>query len=180
MVELMFPLTMTKIYTKFGDEGKTHLPKGAIIPKTDIIIEFYGALDELNSFLGWAAVEARSCIDAENVVSSLLSIQRELFILPVVVVQNERIMEVEGFISRLEKEIDNLSAKLEPINEFVIPGSNEASARLHIVRCVCRQAERLAFKLSEKMTDSKGIKVCARYLNRLSDLFYVLARSLTE
>jgi cob(I)alamin adenosyltransferase len=168
---------VTKIYTKFGDDGETHLLGGAVVAKTDVMIELYGSLDELNSFLGWAIESMHASPNEQNLIPNILAIQQELFVLPVAITKSEGVAEVESFILRLENEIDTLSAKLKPLTSFVIPGGSEVASRLHIVRCVCRRAERVIFHLLKKDSNSKNIKICAQYLNRLSDFLYVMARS---
>jgi len=166
-----------KIYTKKGDMGKTSLLGGKIVPKYDIRVEAYGTIDELKSYL--ALVN-----DYENEVSlckKINSIQETLFRIEALLACEDEIIYkrlpqiAEKDINFLEKEIDKMSKELPELKNFIIPGGNLASSHCHVARCICRRAERVVIKLSEEVTIEK---IIIKYINRLSDYLFVLARFL--
>jgi cob(I)alamin adenosyltransferase len=163
-----------KIYTKKGDFGQTSLFGGTKVMKDEIRIEAYGTVDELNSIIGMILTHNLS----PHGISILKDIQHQLFILgaDLATPQNkkakiERIGKKE--IEVLEQWIDKLDDKLQPLTTFILPGGSPAGASLHMARTVCRRAERrtVSLKKSEPISDE-----CIIYLNRLSDLLFVMAR----
>lgn len=164
-----------KIYTKTGDSGETSLYDGKRVKKDDIRVESYGTVDELNSMLGLA----RNFIDDNEIVNIIYNVQKELFNvageLATENTDNFKEKITEEHIEYLEKIIDNYLEKIPKVDKFIIPGTNKASASLHVARTVCRRAERriLTLKREEHISD-KLIK----YINRLSDTLYALARYL--
>jgi cob(I)alamin adenosyltransferase len=179
---------LSKIYTKTGDKGTTRLVGGQEVAKDAARIEAYGTVDELMSVLGLARVFLQAEREAEPAVRERLSgllrrLQNELFNLgselatlprdqwpgqPLVQEQN---------ITRLEHEIDELNAELEPLRSFVLPGGGPVAAFLHQARTVCRRAERRVVTLAQ-LEEVSGRAVV--YLNRLSDLLFVLSRWATR
>ncbi|MBX7149209.1 cob(I)yrinic acid a,c-diamide adenosyltransferase [bacterium] len=166
---------MTKIYTKTGDDGTTSLFDGTRVKKDNPRVDAYGDVDELNSVLGVAA----SFIKDEKTLSLLYSIQRDLFAFganmanPKHKKQKEKSDFTDTKITFLEKEIDAMEEKMEPLKAFILPGGSHGSSFLHMARTVCRRAERNIIGLSEsEEIDAVFIK----YINRLSDFLFVLAR----
>jgi cob(I)alamin adenosyltransferase len=165
------PVRLTRIYTRGGDAGETSLGDGSRVSKLDPLVRAYGAVDELNSVVGWAQVEARD--------ARLERIQNELFDLgaDLSVPYDEddgKLRVTQAKIDALERDCDQANEPLEPLKSFVLPGGGEAAARLHVARTVCRRAERAAVALGE--TAEINPRVLA-YLNRLSDLLFILARA---
>ena len=162
-----------KIYTKAGDDGSTGLIGGGRVPKSDPRLECIGAVDELNAAIGWAAV------GASELVNKLRAVQNELFVIgSQLACPDERppahlpALE-ESSIGRLEMEIDAVSAELEPLRNFILPGGSEASARLHLARAICRRAERVVVTFAQDRPVSASTLT---YLNRLSDWLFAHAR----
>ncbi len=164
-----------RIYTRSGDKGETSLYDGKRIKKDDIRVECYGTIDELNAFLG----HAKNYIEDAEIREIIFRIQRELFnVAGELATYNgkdfpERIGS--GHIEALEKTIDVYTAKIEDIGKFIIPGTNKASSSLHIARTVCRRAERRILTLCETEDISQEL---LKYINRLSDTIYMIARYL--
>ncbi len=168
-----------RIYTRSGDGGDTHLFGGERVSKADLRVEAYGAVDELNSFLGLA----RSKLSSDHELHSVLvAVQTVLFKVgaelatariddPGLASHVPRV-EAED-VDALERYIDRLEATLEPLRSFVLPGGTELGALLHVVRTVCRRAERRVVALAQKARVNPEV---LRYLNRLSDLLFVTAR----
>lgn len=171
--------TEFKIYTKGGDKGETSLLGGTRVPKYHEKIEAYGTLDELNSFVGLIRDQQ---ID-DHYKEILLIIQNKLFIAESHLAadrpeSSEKLpsLTLED-IELLEKEIDKMNEDLPELRSFILPGGHTIVSYSHIARTICRRAERLVIKLSEKYdTDILIIK----YLNRLSDYFFVLARKIAN
>jgi cob(I)alamin adenosyltransferase len=168
-----------KIYTKTGDAGQTALFGGARIPKHHIRIESYGTLDELNSALGML----RSLGSAADLDVQLESIQHQLFVLGSHLAAEPGKehaylppIDMEA-TARLEAQIDGMEEALPPLKNFILPGGHPSAAQAHVCRCICRRAERLVCQLDENESIPEGI---LPYLNRLSDYFFVLARSLNQ
>jgi len=165
-----------KIYTKTGDAGQTGLFRGPRVPKHDPRVEAYGNVDELNALLG---IIVRYIQNQQN-RDFVSSIQHELFELGADLATPQQLNEdpairIPGSMTeRLEREIDQLEESLPALKEFILPGGSPAGAWLHYARTVCRRAERSATKLREK--DWCNPEIIA-YLNRLSDLLFVLARA---
>ena len=164
---------LTRIYTRTGDAGTTGLASGARVSKDAPRIEAIGAVDELNSSLGVLLAEtlpeaARLCLD--NVQNDLFDLGGELS------VPGHAIMS-KAHVERLERELDSFNAGLPPLKDFVLPAGTRASALAHVARAVCRRAERRVVTLSRKQKVAPALPA---YLNRLSDLLFVLARSLNS
>ena len=168
---------LSRIYTKTGDGGETSLGDGARLPKHHPRIAAYGTLDELSSVLG---IVLSSGADGELAVL-LRAIQNDLFDagsdLCVPGAAGEKLRILASYTERLEREIDRHNESLQPLNSFVLPGGAPRAAWLHFARTVCRRAERHVCELMqiEEEKDRVNPEVL-RYLNRLSDLLFVLAR----
>lgn len=175
-----------KIYTKTGDKGTTALFGGTRVKKYNLRIESYGTVDELNSYIGLIKDQE---ID-ETTKSSLLNIQNELFTLGAMLATppeketlksgKERLSIPKvstNSIEFLEQQIDNMDAELPQMTHFILPGGHQAVSFCHIARCVCRRAERLCVELNDNEPINQDI---LRYLNRLSDYLFTLARKLTK
>lgn len=176
----------TKIYTRTGDKGTTSLIGGTKVPKSHLRIESYGTIDELNSFIGLLrdqlALLAPSGEPASAPIRDYLpEIQDRLFTIGSSLAcdpEKEPKLKIpdlkEEDITNLEKSIDQMDNVLPPMKSFVLPGGHVAVSTSHIVRCVCRRAERCCVRMQEEglFVDPKII----RYLNRLSDYFFELAR----
>lgn len=164
---------LTRIRTRTGDTGETGLGDGRRVPKTAARIEALGALDELNSHLGLLLAQGVSGPPREL----LTDLQHDLFDLGgEVAIPGTRLVE-EGYVARLDAALDAMNAALPPLAEFVLPGGNPAAAQCHVARSVCRRAERelLRLKLEEDLNPT-----AIMYLNRLSDVLFVLARTLAR
>ncbi|MES2882589.1 MAG: cob(I)yrinic acid a,c-diamide adenosyltransferase [Bacteroidota bacterium] len=166
-----------KIYTKTGDKGNTSLIGGTKVPKSDMRIETYGTVDELNSWIGLINDQLN---DAELKIE-LKEIQDRLFTIgSVLATDADKDVKMklpdlhESDITFLEKRIDAMTALLPEMKSFILPGGHVTVSSIHITRCVCRRAERLAVAMQEHnlFVDEKVI----RYLNRLSDYLFTLAR----
>ena len=168
------PVRLTRIYTRGGDAGETSLGDGSRVSKLDCRIGAFGTVDELNSALG--AVLAGDV--PEGLRDALGRVQNELFDvgadLSVPWGVTDRLRVEQGMIDRLERSCDELNAQLPELRSFVLPGGTEAAARLHIARTVCRRAERDVLLGAEDVELNPLVLV---YLNRLSDLLFILARS---
>ncbi len=164
-----------KIYTKTGDAGETGLFGGGRVPKDDLRIEAYGAVDELNAVLGLAIVHCASA----DLKSRLMRVQGELFVVGADLAtpldaRTSHITRLDDApIQRLEAEMDEWEEVLPRLTSFILPGGSEAGATLHVARTVCRRAERRAVSLARAEALNPHI---LRYLNRLSDWLFVLAR----
>ena len=166
-----------KIYTKKGDKGTTSLFGGTRLPKHHIRIESYGSVDELNSFIGLV----RDQVQETAVRKELKSIQETLFTIGSHLAadpskENLWLPEIkDSEVELLEKGIDRMEESLEPLKNFILPGGHPVVSYCHVVRCVCRRAERNVVALSEI---NEVAPILFQYLNRLSDYFFVLARFL--
>lgn len=165
-----------RIYTKTGDKGKTALIGGTKVSKADLRIESYGNVDELNSYIGLC----KDLLADEHTGKILQEIQDRLFTVGSVLAQDpdkQTKMALpdlhEEDIVLLEKEIDAMTEKLPEMKSFILPGGTVATSHLHIARCVCRRAERSVIRLMEA---SPVEDIVPKYLNRLSDYLFVLAR----
>jgi cob(I)alamin adenosyltransferase len=166
-------VNLTRIYTKLGDGGETHLGDMSRVPKTHPRIEAYGTIDELNSQLGLTLTA--DGIDAQH-ARWLARVQNDLFDLGADVSvppgdERERLRVTPEQTEWLEQACDEVNATLEPLKSFVIPGGGVVAAHLHVCRTVCRRAERRAVEVDDLNPE------VARYLNRLSDLLFILARA---
>jgi len=153
-----------KIYTRRGDDGKTDTLFYGRVKKNDKIVEFYGTIDELNAFLGLAKVKSKE----KKIKNIIENIQKKLFSVPLFEIKEEDVEQIERYI-------DEIDSKLEELNEFIIPGKKEEGTYIHVARTVCRRAERVLVSLEEEKA-----KMSMKFLNRLSDLLFVLARYVDE
>ena len=172
------PLKIDKIYTRTGDDGKTSLGDGKRLPKDHARVAAMGGVDEANAALGVAILH----MDDAGVREHLRRIQNDLFdvgadlALPGRPNEETKPLRIsEEQVSRLEHEIDAYNADLAPLDSFVLPGGSEASAYLHLARTVARRAERDMVRLASEEALNPNL---IRYVNRLSDLLFVLARFL--
>ncbi len=172
-----------KIYTKTGDGGTTSLIGGRRVSKADAQVEAYGTLDELNSWMGQVACDIK---EDESLYNTILQIQSVLFKIGGFYsfdFASEKPFEypfVEDIdIEILEKWIDKLDAALPPLDNFILPGGTPASCHAHIARTVCRRGERALIGLAESV-DATRARTAQRYINRLSDFLFVLARYQNE
>jgi cob(I)alamin adenosyltransferase len=168
------PVRLTRIYTRGGDRGETSLGDGTRVTKLDCRIAAFGTVDELNSHIGLALAAGLP----DDMHAVLTRVQNELFDLgadfsvPFGVADRLRITGVE--IDALEADCDRFNTELSELKSFVLPGGTEAGARLHVARAVCRRAEREALAAAEEV-DLNPLALV--YLNRLSDLLFILART---
>lgn len=163
-----------KLYTRFGDKGSTSLIGGVVVPKNDLRVEAYGAIDELNAAIGLAIAFS----DVTDAKAALEAIQKDLFIIGAELAAKgsagkkpRRIPPSR--ISELEKEIDRMWDDLPPLRHFIIPGGSRTAALLHFTRTVCRRAERAIVALAQKEPVNPDTIV---YMNRAGDLLFALAR----
>jgi cob(I)alamin adenosyltransferase len=166
-------VNLTRIYTRLGDGGETHLGDMSRVSKTHPRIEAYGTVDELNSHIGVA-------LTADDLPGGyaewLHRVQNDLFDVGADIAapedpDRERLRVIPEQVEWLEQRCDDVNAGLEPLKSFVLPGGTRAAAQLHVCRTVCRRAERLAIACGEEVSAE-----VVRYLNRLSDLLFILAR----
>lgn len=170
---------LTKIYTRTGDAGQTRLSDNSVAAKTDLRVEAYGQVDEANAVLGVAT--ARGDLP-DDLNAALRLIQNELFDLgadlSTPLAENppwEPLRIVGACIDRLERWCDEYSAQVGPLNSFILPGGTPLAALLHVARTVTRRAERSAWAAVEAHEDDTSA-LPAKYLNRLSDLLFILSR----
>ena len=171
-------VNLSRIYTKTGDGGQTRLGDNSQVPKTDLRIEAYGTVDELNAVLGLVRTSALAASQSEV----LQLVQNDLFDLGADLCRPQAEAEEKGAVlriqaaqvARLEAEIDRLNADLEPLRSFVLPGGADAAAWLHLGRTVCRRAERCVWALAQRDAINEQVLI---YLNRLSDLLFVMSRA---
>jgi len=171
------PVRLTRIYTRGGDAGETSLGDGSRVPKTDARIVAYGTVDELNSFVGFALAAGDLPDDFRPWLSQaqndLFDVGADLSV-PLADAKRERLRVTQEQVGALEKLCDRVNEGLEPLRSFVLPGGTEAAARLHLARTVCRRAERATVALAEQTDVTPAVLA---YLNRLSDLLFILARA---
>jgi cob(I)alamin adenosyltransferase len=170
-------VAINRVYTRRGDDGDTALAGGQRVAKDSRRIEAYGAVDELNAFVGMARATAEEM--SPELAAILKRVQHELFNLGSILAtlpedvhpRQARITEVD--IARLEEEMDKMNEALEPLRSFVLPGGCRLNAELHVCRTVCRRAERRLVALArEEQTPAEAVK----YLNRLGDALFVWSR----
>jgi cob(I)alamin adenosyltransferase len=171
---------LNRIYTRTGDDGTTGLGDGSRLPKHHLRIAAYGTVDELSSVLGLALAEAREPL-AAGMQAELRLVQNDLFDvgadLCVPGAAGERLRIRPAYTERLERWIDGYNEHLQPLNSFILPGGKPGAAWLHLARTVCRRAERLVTELTAAEGGVARVNPeVVRYLNRLSDLLFVLAR----
>jgi cob(I)alamin adenosyltransferase len=166
-------VNLTRIYTRLGDGGETHLGDMSRVPKTHPRIEAYGTVDELNAQLGVTLTIAGL---PEQYADWLRRIQNDLFDVGADISapedpEHERLRVIPEQTEWLEQRCDQVNATLAPLKSFVLPGGTPAAAQLHVARTVCRRAERLAIAAGDQVNAE-----VVRYLNRLSDLLFILSR----
>jgi cob(I)alamin adenosyltransferase len=168
------PVRLTRIYTRGGDRGETSLGDGSRVPKLDSRIAAFGTVDELNSLLGLALaadVTEEFRVVLERVQNELFDVGADISV-PFGV--GDRLRVSQGQIDTLEADCDRFNADLPELKSFVLPGGSELAARLHVARAVCRRAERDALEAADEV-DLNPLALV--YLNRLSDLLFILART---
>jgi cob(I)alamin adenosyltransferase len=166
-------VNLTRIYTRLGDGGETHLGDMSRVPKTHPRIEAYGTVDELNAQLGVTLTIAGL---SDEYADWLRRVQNDLFDVGADIAapedpERERLRVIPEQTEWLEQRCDEVNATLAPLKSFVLPGGTAAAAQLHVARTVCRRAERLAIVCGEDLNAE-----VVRYLNRLSDLLFILSR----
>jgi cob(I)alamin adenosyltransferase len=159
------PVRLTRIYTRGGDKGETSLGDGSRVSKLDPRVAAMGDVDELNSLLGLAG-------GLDRIQNELFDVGADLSV--PYTGEDERLRITEEAVGRLEQEIDEANASLPDLKSFVLPGGNERAAQLFLARAVCRRAERAVLAVPDTNP------LAAVYLNRLSDLLFVLARAANE
>jgi cob(I)alamin adenosyltransferase len=174
-------VVLNKIYTRTGDDGRTGLATGERVSKSDARVTAYGEVDELNACLGLVRLQTGGDPALDAV---LARVQNELFDLGADLATPEREGRPLGWeplritaaqVGRLEDDIDGFNETIAPLTSFVLPAGSPAASALHLARTVCRRAERSTVRLAE--TEGEAVSEAAlRYLNRLSDLLFVLAR----
>ncbi len=169
-----------KIYTRTGDAGETALFDGRRVPKSDLRVEAYGEVDELNALVGLALAEGLD----DELAAMLRGVQHDLFALggrladPARKIASRvgKVAVGESDVARLEGWIDTLEGELLPLRRFILPGGTRAAALLHVCRTVCRRAERRVVQLGPEAVEAQVLA----YVNRLSDFFFVLARAVNR
>jgi cob(I)alamin adenosyltransferase len=168
-----------KIYTRTGDAGTTGLLGGTRLPKNHIRIEAYGTVDELNAHIGLLR-DHDALVDYR---SALIAIQEDLFVIGSHLASDPEKNKMTlpelnpNRVGELEAAMDAMDAELEPMRNFVLPGGHPAVSHCHITRCVCRRAERTTIALAQSALVNE---LLIRYLNRLSDYFFVLSRKIAH
>ena len=173
---------LTKIYTRGGDQGETSLGDGSRVAKHDARVEAYGTVDEANAVIGLVRVEiARAGADEKDLDATLSRIQNDLFDLGADLCTPEDGRRAEGAlriaasqVEWLETEIDKINERLAPLSSFILPGGSPVAAQLHLARTVARRAERCVTELARSETVNME---AVKYLNRLSDLLFVMSRA---
>jgi cob(I)alamin adenosyltransferase len=171
-------VVLNRIYTRTGDDGSTALGTGERRPKYDLRVAAYGTVDEVNAVIGLARLHA-----AEELDRMLARIQNDLFDVGADLCMPDkgkgpggaRLDVTQAQVEWLERQIDRLNEELTPLRSFVLPGGRAAAAYLHLARTVCRRAERLMVELKDK-PDESVTPAAIKYVNRLSDFFFVAAR----
>jgi cob(I)alamin adenosyltransferase len=171
--EWSMTVNLTRIYTRLGDGGETHLGDMSRVPKTHARIEAYGTVDELNAQIGVALAQGGL---PERYAQWLARVQNDLFDVGADISvpaggERERLRVVPEQTAWLERACDEANEPLPPLKSFVLPGGTPAAAQLHVCRTVCRRAERRAIACGDAVNGE-----CVRYLNRLSDLLFILSR----
>ena len=165
---------LSKIYTRTGDDGTTGLGDGTRVPKDSLRVAAFGTVDEANSAIG--LVLAHDVVP-ERIRKSLTEVQHDLFELGGELCIPGHAAVTDAFIARLENDLDELNADLPTLEEFILPGGGHAAAACHLARTIVRRAERETTTLA---TDDEVRPEALRYLNRLSDLLFVVARVLSR
>jgi cob(I)alamin adenosyltransferase len=168
-------VNLTRIYTRLGDGGETHLGDMSRVPKTHPRIEAYGTVDELNAQLGvtlaLAGLPGGYAEWLSRIQNDLFDVGADISAPEAPESKRERLRVLPSQTEWLEQRCDEVNATLEPLKSFVLPGGTPAAAQLHVARTVCRRAERLAIACGEELNAE-----VVRYLNRLSDLLFILSR----
>jgi cob(I)alamin adenosyltransferase len=179
-LEKILEETRLKIYTGFGDTGKTRLYGGQVVDKDDLRVKAYGTMDELNSMVGLLI----TYIDDKELIGFLQGIQYNLFDLSAELasLSDEKTKSAKSAISEetvkeIESKIDDINSQLEPLKNFILPGGSRSAALCHLTRTVCRRAERELITLLKVTSVNEQLIM---YINRLSDYFFVLARLLNK
>jgi cob(I)alamin adenosyltransferase len=174
-------INLTRIYTKLGDAGETHLGDMSRVPKTHPRIEAYGTVDELNAQLGLTLALAEDDLP-DGYADWLRRIQNDLFDVGADIAapaaaeaKRERLRVLPEQTQWLEERCDEINATLEPLKSFVLPGGTPSAALLHVCRTVCRRGERLTVACGDELNPE-----VVRYLNRLSDLLFILSRGANQ
>ena len=165
---------LSKIYTRTGDDGSTGLGDGSRVAKENVRVEAYGTVDETNSALG---VVLGNPLLPPEIRRALTEIQHDLFDLGGELCIPGHVMIKPGHVDRLESQLDALNEDLPPLKEFILPGGGPAAAACHLARAICRRAERRCWSLARTESVSAD---ALKYLNRLSDLLFVMARVLAR
>ena len=174
-------VTLNRIYTRTGDRGGTRLATGEEVRKHDLRVEAYGAVDETNACVGLCRLHTELDPDLDVMLGR---IQNELFDLGADLATPDRpgkdlgwepLRIVDSQVERLEQEIDQLNERLAPLTSFILPAGTALATHLHLARTVCRRAERVAVRLQDQPGEAVSA-AALRYLNRLSDLLFVMAR----
>jgi cob(I)alamin adenosyltransferase len=180
-------VNLTRIYTRLGDDGETHLGDMSRVPKTHPRIEAYGTVDELNAQLGAAlalpGLGERSAGFLRRVQNDLFDVGADISVPHTQTTSSSgtgggdrsRLRLAPEQTAWLEQACDEVNAGLDPLRSFVLPGGSPAAAQLHVCRTVCRRAERRTIDCGDEVN-----RECVRYLNRLSDLLFILARAANE
>lgn len=161
---------LSRIYTRTGDDGTTGLGDGTRVPKDDARVEAFGTVDEANSAVGMILAVPEL---PEAIVECLVRVQHDLFDLGGELCIPGYTAITPGYVARLERELDDFNAPLPPLKDFILPGGGPGAAACHFARTVTRRAERRVWTLGRR--DDVNVEA-SRYLNRLSDLLFVLAR----
>jgi len=171
-------VNLTRIYTKLGDSGETHLGDMSRVSKLHPRVEAYGTVDELSAVIGVALCQpglpAGFTAWLRRIQNDLLDLGADLCVPPAEGKERERLRITAAYTEWLEGACDEVNATLPPLRSFVIPGGAPAAARLHVCRTVCRRAERRTLAVQDANPEA------VRYLNRLSDLLFILARAVNE
>ncbi|MCL2715910.1 MAG: cob(I)yrinic acid a,c-diamide adenosyltransferase [Alphaproteobacteria bacterium] len=171
-------VVLNRIYTRTGDDGTTALGSGQRREKHDLRVVAYGTVDETNAAIGVARLHLKDRLELDDMLGR---IQNDLFDLGADLATLEkvggrpRLRVVAAQVDRLEREIDTLNEKLEPLSSFVLPGGTPAAAHLHLARTICRRAEREMVALAAKPEEPVGA-AGIRFINRLSDFLFVASR----
>lgn len=172
-------VTLSKIYTRGGDKGETSLSDGSRRPKTDPLIEAYGAVDETNAAVGMVRLHTEGDDDAMlgRIQNDLFDLGADLATPHAESYKWEPLRIVQAQVDRLENEIDAMNQRLEPLKSFILPGGTAAATHLHLARTLCRRAERLMWRATDQSEISDP---ALKYVNRLSDHLFVLGRILNN
>ena len=167
-------MRITKVTTKTGDKGKTALGDGSRVKKDSLRVHCLGSIDELNSSIGLASVmlPVKPIIDLKSVQNDLLNIGAEISMPDA----KKKFLNKDRILF-LEKEIESINKDLPPLEEFILPGGNDLCSRIHMARSICRRAERDLVSLNSKEQISPEV---LKYINRLSDYLFVVARLLIQ